>query len=138
MTFSVRVTVRGYELDTQGHLNGSVYHQYCEHSRWECLRAAGIPQDALLATGVGPVILEETIRFHRELRGGDEAEVTCEFRWREGKTFTMVHEIRRVDGTLCAKVTTTGGLLDLGERRLIPDPVAHWRKLAREPEIMNL
>lgn len=44
MTFSVDVTVRGYELDTQGHLNQAVYLQYAEHARWELLRAAGLPR----------------------------------------------------------------------------------------------
>jgi acyl-CoA thioester hydrolase len=41
MTFTVRIGVRGYELDTQGRLNAAVYHQYGEHARWECLRAQG-------------------------------------------------------------------------------------------------
>lgn len=41
--FTVRVTVRAYELDTQGHLNSAVYHQYGDHARWECLRAAASP-----------------------------------------------------------------------------------------------
>jgi acyl-CoA thioester hydrolase len=35
MTFFVDVTVRGYELDTQGHLNQAVYLQYAEHARRE-------------------------------------------------------------------------------------------------------
>lgn len=33
MSFSVDVTVRGYELDTQGHLNRAGYLQYAEHAR---------------------------------------------------------------------------------------------------------
>ena len=61
--FTVRITVRGYELDTQGHLNQAVYLQYAEHARWELLRAAGITQDALIDSGVGPVALETTIRL---------------------------------------------------------------------------
>ncbi|MGW2215049.1 hypothetical protein ACWCSD_08675 [Nonomuraea sp. NPDC001684] len=41
MTFSVRIAVRGYELDTQGHLNNVVYHQYGDHARWSaCARPA--------------------------------------------------------------------------------------------------
>ena len=35
--FSVRVKVRGYELDTQGHLNWAEYLHYAEHARWEFL-----------------------------------------------------------------------------------------------------
>ncbi|GAA1817745.1 hypothetical protein HC028_20920 [Planosporangium flavigriseum] len=84
MPFSVRITVRGYELDTQGHLNSAVYHQYGEHARWEYLKAAGVTTDKLLASGVGPVQLEATIKFFRELRGGDEVDVTCEFSPRAG------------------------------------------------------
>src|SRR5690606_19447386 len=56
--FQVRIAVRGYELDPNGHVNQAVYLQYAEHARWEYLRTAGITQDGLLAAGVGPVALE--------------------------------------------------------------------------------
>jgi hypothetical protein len=79
--FRVRIAVRGYEIDAQGHLGGVVYLQYGEHARWECLRAAGITPHKLAAAGVGPVQLETTIRFHRELRAGDEVDVSCAFMW---------------------------------------------------------
>ncbi|HEX2314604.1 MAG TPA: acyl-CoA thioesterase [Thermomonospora sp.] len=138
MPFSVRITVRTYEIDTQGHVNGAVYHQYADHARAECLRAAGISVNDLLAGGVGPVTLENTIRYHRELRAGDEVEVTCDFVWGEGKTSRVVQEFRRPDGTLVAEVIGTGGLLDLAERRLVPDPGARWRALAKHPEVLNL
>lgn len=58
--FQTRITVRGYELDSQGHLHNAVYHQYGDHARWECLRAAGVSVDDLLASGIGPVTLEST------------------------------------------------------------------------------
>ncbi|NUO97211.1 MAG: acyl-CoA thioesterase [Nonomuraea sp.] len=138
MTFSVRIAVRGYELDTQGHLNNVVYHQYGDHARWECLRAAGISVDDLQGAGVGPVTLENTIRFRRELRGGDEVEVSCAFEWGEGKTFGVRQEFRRADGELAAELTGVGGLLDLRTRRLLPDPKPRWRALACHPEILGL
>ena len=69
--FTVRTTIRGYAPDGQGHLNGAVYHQYGDHARWECLRADGIAIDDLLATGLGQVTMESTIRNHREHRRGD-------------------------------------------------------------------
>ncbi|MET8908783.1 acyl-CoA thioesterase [Micromonospora sp. NPDC004551] len=136
--FRVRVTVRGYELDTQGHLNQAVYLQYGEHARWECLRAAGIPQDRLLAGGVGPVALEVTLRYLRELRGGDEVDVSCEFRWGDGKTFQIVQDLTRPDGTPVATITGVGGLLDLASRRLVPDPRERFRQLATDPAPMDL
>ncbi len=107
--FSVPVTVRGYETDTQGHLNQSVYLNYAEHARWSLLRAAGIRQTDLVARGVGPVALETTIRFRRELLAGDEVEVTCAFEWGEGKTFRIRQVIRKTDGRWPPRSRASGG-----------------------------
>lgn len=134
--FTVRVTVRGYELDTQGHLNQAVYLQYGEHARWEMLRAAGITQDALIADGIGPVVLETTIRYLRELRGGDTVDISCGFAWGEGKTFRIRQDYRLTDGTPVAELVAVGGLLDLRERRLVADPRGRLRALASAPELL--
>ncbi|WP_406864551.1 acyl-CoA thioesterase [Streptomyces sp. HUAS MG47] len=136
--FQLRIVVRGYELDTQGHLNQAVYLQYFEHARWESLRAAGISQDRLIASGVGPAALENTMRFRHELRGGDEVDVTCAWVWGEGKTFRVEQEIRRADGVLACEISTVAGLMDLERRKLVPDPVERFAKLAEHPEIMGL
>jgi len=136
--FSVRVTVRGYELDTQGHLNWAEYLHYAEHARWQCLAAAGITQDKLIASGFGPVVLDVSVKFRRELRGGDDVDVTCAFVFDGGKTFGVVQEFRRADGRLAASLTSTTGLLDLRERRLIDDPGKHLRALATDPSVLGL
>jgi acyl-CoA thioester hydrolase len=136
--FTVRVTVRGYELDTQGHLNQAVYLQYAEHARWEILRAAGLPQHRLIDSGVGPVALEVTLRFRAELRGGDEVDVSCAFDWRDGRTFGVRQEIVRADGVLCAELTGVAGLLDLSARKLVHDPAARFAALSTHPEVMGL
>jgi acyl-CoA thioester hydrolase len=131
--FAVPIIVRGYELDTQGHLNQAEYLHYAEHARWEFLRTWGITQDKLLASGVGPVTLETTIRFMRELRGGDRVEVTCAFEWNESKTFGLTQRFVLADGTLAAELTAVCGVLDLTERRLVPDPKERLRGLADDP-----
>ncbi|WP_053657460.1 acyl-CoA thioesterase [Streptomyces sp. MMG1121] len=136
--FSVRVTVRGYETDTQGHLNQSVYLNYAEHARWSLLQAAGISQARLVGRGVGPVALETTIRFRRELLAGDEVDVTCAFEWGTGKTFTIRQEIRKTDGTLAAEVTAVGGLMDLKERKLVPDPPQTFKELTTDLALFGL
>jgi len=136
--YSVPVTVRGYETDTQGHLNQAVYLNYAEHARWSLLHAAGIRQADLQAKGVGPVALETTIRYRRELLAGDEVEVTCEFEWGEGKTFRIRQSIVKADGTVAAEVEAVGGLLDLNARRLLPDPRERFKELAAEPALFGL
>jgi acyl-CoA thioester hydrolase len=137
-TFRVHITVRGYELDTQGHLNWAQYLHYAEHARWECLRAAGIEHERLIGSGVGPVNLDANVRFLAELRAGDELTVSCVYHWRNGKTFRISQQFIRADGTLSAELTTVTGLIDLTERRLIPEPGKHLRSLATAPEILGL
>ncbi|USQ84201.1 acyl-CoA thioesterase [Streptomyces phaeoluteigriseus] len=136
--FSVRVTVRGYETDVQGHLNQSVYINYAEHARWSLLQAAGITQAGLIGRGVGPVALETTIRYRRELLAGDEVDVTCAFEWGGGKTFRIEQIIRKTDGTVAAELSAVGGLLDLQARRMVADPQDHFKQLATDPGLFGL
>jgi acyl-CoA thioester hydrolase len=137
-TFTLRLSVRGYEIDANGHVAASVLLQYGHHARWECLRAAGVDQAELRAAGIGPVSLEERIRFHSEVLAGDELDVSCNFIWGEGKTFRVEQELRRPDGGLAAEVTNVGGLLDLAGRRLISDPAERWRSVATTPAVLGL
>ncbi|MDX3529152.1 acyl-CoA thioesterase [Streptomyces sp. ID05-39B] len=136
--FSVRVTVRGYETDVQGHLNQSVYINYAEHARWSLLQAAGITQAGLIGRGIGPVALETTIRYKRELLAGDEVDVTCAFAWGGGKTFRIEQVIRRTDGTVAAELSAVGGLLNLETRRMVADPAHHFKELATDPSLFGL
>jgi acyl-CoA thioester hydrolase len=137
-TFSLRIRVRGYELDAQGHLNQAVYSQYAEHARWEFLRAAGVSHDDLVASGVGPALLRTTVRFQRELRAGDEVDVSCAFEWRDGKLIELVQDFRLPDSTLVARLAGTIGLIDLETRKLVADPRGRFRALAAAPEVLGI
>ncbi|HEY0636849.1 MAG TPA: acyl-CoA thioesterase [Pseudonocardiaceae bacterium] len=136
--FSVRVSVRAYELDGNGHVSGVVYLQYAEHARWEFLRAAGIDQHGFSATGVGPVFLETVIRYRNELYYGDTVDVSCAMTWGHGRTFRVPQELRRTDGALIAEIDSVGGLIDLGTRRLVDRPAERYRALATAPEVLGL
>ncbi|GIE27013.1 thioesterase [Actinoplanes italicus] len=136
--FQVRIAVRGYELDLQGHVNQAVYLQYGEHARWQAFLAAGLGPDTLVTAGVGPVVLETTIRYLKELRAGDEVDVTCRFLWGEGKTFRVEQDYTRADGVPVAAVTGVAGLLDRSTRRLVDDPAGRLRTLATDPSWLAL
>lgn len=138
MVFSVPITVRGYELDTQGHLNQAVYIQYSEHARWELLAAAGIQQNALVESGIGPVALEVNAKYLRELRGGEQVDVTCEFAWTEGKVFQIKQQIVKKDGTVCADIVVTGGIMDLRARKLVPNPGERIAALASDKAVLGI
>lgn len=130
--------VRSYELDPQLHVNGAVYVQYADHSCYACVQAAGISVEELIGSGIGPVNLETVIRYHNELRGGDEVDVSCVWVWGEGKTYRVEHVLRRADGEIAAEVTHVSGLMDLQTRRLVKDPVHEWRSRAKRPELLGL
>lgn len=65
-----RLQVREYELDQFGHVNNAVYLQYAEAAKWDFFRKIG----ALDVIGSGecfPVVMENNVRYIRELHGGD-------------------------------------------------------------------
>jgi acyl-CoA thioester hydrolase len=136
--FRVTVAVRSDDLDVNGHVRGPAYLAYADHARWACLVAAGIDPMALNARNLGPVNLETTIRFHRELSGGDTVEVVTVFLWGNGKTSRVEQEFRTADGTAVAEVRSVSGLLDLTERRLVADPGRYWLEIADKPELLGL
>lgn len=136
--FTMRVTVRVYETDAQGHLNGNVYLQHAEHARWELLRAAGIRQSELLAKNVSPVNLETTIRYHNEVLAGDDVDISCAFVFGDGKSFRVEQTFRRPDDTLVAEVSNVGGLLDLQQRKLVRSPREYFSAVAADPSVLGL
>lgn len=130
--FSVHLAVRGYETDRLGHLNQAVYSSWAEHSRVELLRHAGVPLPG--PQNLGIVVLEAYIRYLKELRVGDEVDVTCVVSFGEGKTFSM-NSMFLSDSAMCAEVRTKMGLMDLGTRRLVAEPEKRLRALAARPEV---
>lgn len=132
------MTVRMFEIDAQGHLAGSAYVDYASQALWETLRSAGIDIDAVLASGVGPVILETSIRYRRELRSGDAVAIDCGLSFGDGKTYRVDCSFLRGDGEVAAEVANACGLLDLDKRALIAEPAACWRRFAAQPERIGL
>ncbi|MGW5745181.1 acyl-CoA thioesterase [Amycolatopsis sp. NPDC003861] len=132
--FRTRIKVRHYELDTLGHLNHAVYHSYGEVSRLELLEAAGALKGL---PGLASVLLETHVVFRRELRAGDEVDVTCEVKFGSGKTFRMDSNILKPDGTLAAEITCTLGLMDLERRKLVANPRGHYEAAGADMKLLS-
>ncbi|MEC3974193.1 thioesterase family protein [Amycolatopsis sp. H20-H5] len=93
----------------------------------------------LTASGLGPVNLETTVRFRRELTEPADLVVSCTFLWEPGrKTWRVTQELNTGEGTLIAEVESVSGLLDLTRRRLVDDPAEQWRVNATHPELLGL
>lgn len=124
MAFSTRIEVRGYELDSLGHVNHAVYHQYGEVARMKAFAEAGCDWDEMARRRIGPVLLSTTVNFRSELRGHDVVDVSCAAKFGTGKTFTLEQEIVKADGTLSAEMYGVFGVMDLDARKLFADPRA--------------
>jgi acyl-CoA thioester hydrolase len=72
--FYFELRVRGNELDSYGHVNNAVYLNYTEQARWELFRELGL-LDEIMASGKKIVIVENTIKYIRQLRIFDEVVV---------------------------------------------------------------
>lgn len=69
--FEYNFSVRGYELDSYGHVNHAVYLNYLEQARWELFRNLGLlgyfhENDLLL------VVIDVHVRYSREISLFDE------------------------------------------------------------------
>ncbi|MQA63598.1 MAG: thioesterase [Actinophytocola sp.] len=126
--FSIRIKVRHYELDSLGHLNHAVYHQYAEVARLEWFESVGGGGNGLRDANIAPVLLETHVRFRRELRAADVVDVSLAVTFGEGKTFAMNSEIRQLDGTLAAEIECIVGAMDMAMRKLVGDPHGEFVK----------
>jgi len=72
--FYFELQARGNELDSYGHVNNAVYLNYTEQARWELFRELGL-LDEIIASGKKIVIVENTIKYIRQVRIFDEIKV---------------------------------------------------------------
>ena len=68
--------VRGYELDSFGHVNHAEYVRYLEHARWQVLRTEGIGIPELKKFQIWPVIAEIQLKYLKPTFLGDLLAVT--------------------------------------------------------------
>jgi acyl-CoA thioester hydrolase len=136
---TIRIPVRLDDVDPNHHVRGAAYVAYADHARWALVQEAGVDLEALASAGLGPVNLETTVRFRRELRPGDAVDIRSAFSYGDGRTSRVRQELLRVaDGELAAEVESVSGMLDLATRRLLPDPAQRWRPFVARPELLGL
>ena len=125
--FILPVDVRWADLDGNNHVRHSVYYDWGAQARMNFLTAFGLGTNALTELHIGPVLFREECIFRREIRFGDEITInikTLKLR-RDLSRFSIRHEIKRKDGTLCATLTIDGAWIDTQARKLTaPPPLA--------------
>ena len=118
------VLIKEGHLDTFAHVNNATYLQLLEEARWDLLTGNGYGLDVIMATRVGPTILDIKIRFMKELKLRDEIIIETKLVSYEKKIGVIGHKIMR-GSELCCEAELTMALFDLAQRKIIP-PTPEW------------
>ena len=86
----------------------------------------GFPMDELMHQRIGPVVRKDAVEYFTEVRLLEPLRITLMLAGLadDGSRFSIRNEIWREDGKLIARVTSTGGWLDLTTRKLVLPPEA--------------
>ncbi|HAF28760.1 MAG TPA: acyl-CoA thioesterase [Bacteroidales bacterium] len=111
MKHSYKTEVRGYELDSYGHVNNAVYISYTEQARWEILKNAGLLK-SFLDKNLLLVVTETNIRYMRELKLFDEIEIITKIKF-EAPYLVFIHDVLNLtDNIKAAKAEVKTLLID--------------------------
>jgi acyl-CoA thioester hydrolase len=124
MPFERMLYARWGDMDFNGHMKNTAYLDASADVRMMFFSENGFSMREFEKRGLGPVILRDELEYFRELRLLDPVRVTLAAAGlnEDGSRFRLRNEFFRADGERAARVTSTGGWLDLAKRRLTPPP----------------
>lgn len=122
-----RVLYAGWgDMDFNAHMANTAYLNKAADVRQMFLLEHGFPVEEFSRLRIGPVVMKDELEYFKEI--GLQQQITVTYALaghaQDGSRFLLRHEIFRADGKLSARVTSTGGWLDLNERRLVAPPPA--------------
>ncbi len=122
--FTRRFRVRHYELDFLGHLNHANYVRFMQEAAIEASTEAGFSPQWYRDNGTGWVIRQLEIRYHAQVRYGEELEITTWVSDLKRVTSHREYQLTRVhDAALVARGRVNWVYLDLktGAPQRIPE-----------------
>ncbi len=118
-TYRSVFTVTGDMTDDYGHVNNARYLDLYEMARWEVLEKSGMGREMVKKIRQGPVIMEVTVRFRRELVSGEKITIETQSRRKENRIFYFDQVIKNSRGEVCSTALFTAALFDMATRKMI-------------------
>ena len=114
------------DMDFNSHMKNTAFLEKSADVRMMFFSENGFPAGEFSRLRLGPVVMKDEVEYRKEVSLLQEIKVTLAIAGHseDGSRFVLRNEIYRLDGTLCAKVTSVGGWLDLTARKLIAPPAA--------------
>lgn len=125
-SFTKTFHVRWGDMDFNAHMRNTAYLDLSADVRMMYFQEHGFPMREFERLKVGPVIQRDEVEYFRELRLLEPVKVTFELAGlsEDASRYLLRNDFFREDGTLVARVSTTGGWLDQSRRKLTAPPEA--------------
>jgi acyl-CoA thioester hydrolase len=124
--YSKRLFASWADMDFNSHMKNTAFLDKSADVRMIFFAEHGFPMAEFVRLKLGPAIMKDEVEYRREVGLLQEIDVTLAIAGHsdDGSRFLLRNEILRLDGTLCARVTSAGGWLDLAARKLVVPPKA--------------
>jgi YbgC/YbaW family acyl-CoA thioester hydrolase len=118
--FEYETLIKEQYLDSFGHLNNAAYLVIYEEARWDFITRMGHGLDYVKQNQIGPVILELSVRFKRELKNREK--ILIQSRVVEvvnSKMFKLEQVILNSEGKVASDALFSVGMFDMVSRKLV-------------------
>ena len=114
------------DMDFNSHMRNTAFLDKSADVRMMYFAENGFAASEFSRLRLGPVVMKDEVEYRKEVHLLQEITVTFATAGQseDGSRFLIRNEIFALDGTLCARVTSSGGWLDLSARKLVPPPEA--------------
>lgn len=130
-TYECTLTVRGYELDSFGHVNHAVYLSYLEHARWELLAAENVTLKTLAEWKAWPVIAQLEAKYLKPTYLGDTLTIRTRVVDMGRVHFSFEQELYRGNELVFKAKLQAVMVNESGRPTAIPEPLAaRWSSIS--------
>jgi len=126
-------------MDFNGHMANTAYLHLAADVRMAFLAEHGFPPRELRRLAIGPVMRKDELEYFREVGLHETVTVTYAVlaMSADGARFVVENEIWSAAGERAATVKSTGGWLDLRERKLVAPPAALLGAIQQIPRVTD-
>ena len=133
--FSKIFVARWTDMDFNAHMRNTAYLDLAGDLRMMFFQENGFGPAEFSKRHLGPVVQRDELEYFREVRLLETVVATLALGElsQDGSRFRIRNACFREDGERVARLTSTGGWMDLAERRLVAPPDALAAAIARLP-----
>lgn len=122
--FEYTVLIKESHLDSFGHVNNAAYLTLYEEARWDFITRNGYGLEVIQREKKGPVVLDVSLRFKRELVNRQTIRIVSKTESLSGKIMKMTQQMVNEKGEIASEAFFTFGFMDMKLRKLVEMPTA--------------